>query len=474
MATIGSELISDLRHTNDFLNQQRNILSEKGFKETLAGQTKMFETRLLKSQGMIGTEHARQLSELLSGGPWDADMKERLGSALNKALLPKEGAVHGASGSPRRANQECLCFTKYLTAKELEVLASDCHHSTKVETLMMRMEKIGLHLATERTYASIVGSAAQLGIKLGANLTGEQLLQDLKSRLRSYLKHRPRLDASLFLIKYPDTPDELPDALWQRAYSKDDQPEGRDVHAEYVRMRKRRDAAQQTMMATGSGAGVSTGREGGVSPMEVLMQFMQTMMAQQNGGGINLQMNLPRKRQKALEDTSAENKPLALEDKKDDPQEKDDQKQGKDEKKAEKKEENKVNLFDLDVTAGKPADATEHMENTSNAMQKRAEAKEAEKIGKPKAKAKGKAKAKSAATKAKAKAVAKVIAKRPAGKSDPPGGGHDDADDGDLKLGCMKCRGARNGCIQCRRSSYTGRRVTRAEWVRISNSEGYK
>ena len=75
-------------------------------------------------------------SELLSGGPWDADMKERLGSALNKALLPKEGAVHGASGSPRRANQECLCFTKYLTAKELEVLASDCHHSTKVETLM--------------------------------------------------------------------------------------------------------------------------------------------------------------------------------------------------------------------------------------------------------------------------------------------------------------------------------------------------
>ena len=77
-------------------------------------------------------------------------------------------------------------------------------------------------------------------------------------------------------------------------------------------------------------------------------------------------------------------------------------------------------------------------------------------------------------TKAKAKAVAKVIAKRPAGKSDPPGGGHDDADDGDLKLGCMKCRGARNGCIQCRRSSYTGRRVPRAEWVRISNSEGYK
>ena len=105
--TIGATLIADLRHTNDFLNQQRNILSEAAFGETLAGQTKMFETRMKAAQGRIGPDQAREISELISGGPWTAPLKERLGAALNQTLLTMEGSnVQGSP--PRRAPQECF------------------------------------------------------------------------------------------------------------------------------------------------------------------------------------------------------------------------------------------------------------------------------------------------------------------------------------------------------------------------------
>lgn len=45
---------------------------------------------------------------------------------------------------------------------------------------------------------------------------------------------------------------------------------------------------------------------------------------------------------------------------------------------------------------------------------------------------------------------------------------------GTLKLGCLKCRGAVNGCQQCRLPSYTGLRVTRAEWVALARERGLK
>ena len=128
--TIGATLLADLRHTNDFLNQQRNILSDAGFRETLEGQTKMFETRMIAAQGRVGPEQAREISELISGGPWTAPLKERLGAALNRSLLAAE-APEMQGSSPKRVSQECFSFARYLTAKDLEVLASDCANSTK-------------------------------------------------------------------------------------------------------------------------------------------------------------------------------------------------------------------------------------------------------------------------------------------------------------------------------------------------------
>ena len=45
---------------------------------------------------------------------------------------------------------------------------------------------------------------------------------------------------------------------------------------------------------------------------------------------------------------------------------------------------------------------------------------------------------------------------------------------GKLKLGCKKCRGAVNGCDQCRNPAYTGLRLTREEWKRHAAEKGLK
>lgn len=65
------------------------------------------------------------------------------------------------------------------------------------------------------------------------------------------------------------------------------------------------------------------------------------------------------------------------------------------------------------------------------------------------------AKAKGSA-KSKAKAAPKKVLKRPAAASKPQLS--------KVKLGCKKCRGSRNGCVQCRSPLYSGDRMTRSEW----------
>lgn len=43
-----------------------------------------------------------------------------------------------------------------------------------------------------------------------------------------------------------------------------------------------------------------------------------------------------------------------------------------------------------------------------------------------------------------------------------------------LKLGCKKCSKNPKGCDQCRRASYSGLRLTRAEWLAGSKKYGWK
>ena len=50
----------------------------------------------------------------------------------------------------------------------------------------------------------------------------------------------------------------------------------------------------------------------------------------------------------------------------------------------------------------------------------------------------------------------------------PAGGGTS------LKLGCKSCRGGINGCAQCRKPTYKGMRLNRAEWKEYAKEHGLK
>lgn len=43
-----------------------------------------------------------------------------------------------------------------------------------------------------------------------------------------------------------------------------------------------------------------------------------------------------------------------------------------------------------------------------------------------------------------------------------------------LKLGCLRCRGSRNGCVKCHDESFTGLRLTRQEWRAQQQLHNYK
>ena len=91
--------------------------------------------------------------------------------------------------------------------------------------------------------------------------------------------------------------------------------------------------------------------------------------------------------------------------------------------------------------------------------------------------ASSKAAAKKAGGHLKRPGSAKAVAKKAAGPQKRPAAaakGLKTKEEKQLQLGCRRCRGSRRGCEQCRKKSYGGQRMDRAQWVKLAQKEGLK
>ena len=119
-------LAEDLKHTHDFLENQRKLLGPAAFKAVLNAQATQWSSRLKSSK--ISASDSVQVSSALAAGPWDAAQKELLGNALGDSVC--------STSTPqrcRRPMQEIKSFPAYLTKRDLSVLKSpDQHDMIKV------------------------------------------------------------------------------------------------------------------------------------------------------------------------------------------------------------------------------------------------------------------------------------------------------------------------------------------------------
>ena len=150
-------LAEDLKHTHDFLENQRKLLGPAAFKAVLNAQATQWSSRLKSSK--ISMSDSVQVSSALAAGPWDAAQKELLGNALGDSVC--------STSTPqrcRRPMQEIKSFPAYLTKRDLSVLKSpDQHDMIKVSIAVDRCVALGLHLPNTAALKHITASLVEGG-----------------------------------------------------------------------------------------------------------------------------------------------------------------------------------------------------------------------------------------------------------------------------------------------------------------------
>ena len=121
----------------------------------LDNQVKAWVTRINKMN--IKPEEAARVGELLGEGPWLDQRHEVLSEALASKM---DGAAAGNQARARRPLQTLTCFAAYLTESDCQILSDpDVRNVNKVQRLVAKCVKLGLHLPRETTTKQIIKTA---------------------------------------------------------------------------------------------------------------------------------------------------------------------------------------------------------------------------------------------------------------------------------------------------------------------------
>ncbi|CAK9054415.1 unnamed protein product [Durusdinium trenchii] len=345
-------LEADLVHMHKFLLNQKEMMSEKVFSDLMAAQVKVFTSRLEAAKLTAG--EGANLSSVLMNGPWTHAQKGELGQALAKGLagdLPTKGG--------RRPSQQMTSFPCYLTDSDLEHLQSDTHSLVKVEKLVQRCVSLSLHLPSTSAVKHIVSTADK-----------HDILKAFTTKLRATIKHMPK--SSTHLESYPAKPENLPQELYNAAYS-DEKPSEKGVTMMGVQAHvvPYRDTHSMVRSAKPSGSSAMSSESFCMQIMHAVSKMMQGQGGCQDGLP-GLEVFASKRKNKALANApsatgeSAGSKP-ALEDRK-----AEEHKKPQEEQPAEEQEQK--GLFDLKLPEGKqpadPKDQLDAMVGTFNARSK--------------------------------------------------------------------------------------------------------
>ena len=217
MATLFSDIKADITHIQALVQAQVDTLGhDKSFdrQQVLGVQAENCKRRLRQLKA-LSAEECLELQDLLFKGPWSAEEKTNMVNILNDASRDEDGT--GSEGK-----QYCPAFVAFLTKSDVQKLSNpDMGNMMKIQVLAERTLNIGFFRPTEPGYKIILASGCANGMTVqpSENLP---FLNELKRLVRAGAKKRPK--PSPWLLRFPNSPAELPPALLESAYAADDQP----------------------------------------------------------------------------------------------------------------------------------------------------------------------------------------------------------------------------------------------------------
>ena len=216
MATAGAKLLKALGETQEYLSGQKRLVDDTSFAPIVEQQSVVWGKQL--SEQALPAVEARQISDLLAGGPWTSAQKATLAQKLN------EGVSRGMSMAPsRRENQKVQSFEHYFSEKDLEVLKNASQSvAMKCDQIASRLFRLGLHLPSEQTLRCVLQTAVACGaFEVGPD-EAYRVLNEIKKCLKQRVKRAPKM--AQHIVEYPSSPDQLPEWLMKEAYPDGDAP----------------------------------------------------------------------------------------------------------------------------------------------------------------------------------------------------------------------------------------------------------
>jgi hypothetical protein len=208
-----SALLDEVKHIHDFITAQSSVL---GMDDVIMNGQSHSLIDKIKKLPCVDHQLATSLTQLIGCGPWSKDHKESILTAIANKVGSVTTQVKACSGR-RRANQVLTCIQNYCTAADLEVLQGSSPDMIKLTTLVERCLSIGLDIPTERTVQHLVSFLWQ-HCRPGSSDASQayplslEFKRVLKMRAKTYQFEPDRL------TEFPDSPDDLPQAVLAVAY----------------------------------------------------------------------------------------------------------------------------------------------------------------------------------------------------------------------------------------------------------------
>ena len=205
-------VLEDLKAVTKFVASQMAL--GKDVSQVLAVQCTAMKTKLRSMKG-LSISDASRFSFEVADGPWSPEQKAELADVI------AELAEKGVGSKPRRKMQQLLQLENFFTAQDWHILQRRMLLHSKLTMVAMRLWLLGVSCPSEPTLHKATSLACY-----GQALTEHEFNQhkkELKADLKRIDKQHKWLEREP-ILKYPATPQELPEDVYNYAYQNSEGP----------------------------------------------------------------------------------------------------------------------------------------------------------------------------------------------------------------------------------------------------------
>lgn len=201
MASLFDTLIADIEGVHGYITLQAHTSTAAVMDGVMSFQADHVQGRVRQLTDLHVTQ-AHRLSELVIGGPWSAQHRDRLLDTINRQLAAASNG--SATSQQRRPNQEFRSLQHFVNQARMNTLCSEKGSRVeKVDAVVAILLDLDLVHPSERTFAHVAAATIILAKLPQDPHTMYNTIVELKGQLQ---RRRHNVATESYVVNFPDNP----------------------------------------------------------------------------------------------------------------------------------------------------------------------------------------------------------------------------------------------------------------------------